>query len=89
GAGGAQMWKEEEHAVREESKYGNGKVNHARARQLLNVLPSNGQPQRVASACPFCMTMLRDGLRDQGHEDVIQEDIAELLLRSVEAIPGD
>jgi Fe-S oxidoreductase len=89
GAGGAQMWKEEEHAVREESKYGNGKVNHARARQLLNVLPSSRQPQRVASACPFCMTMLRDGLRDQGHEDVIQEDIAELLLRSVEAMPGE
>ena len=37
----------------------------------------------VASACPFCMTMLRDGLRDQGHEDVDQLDVAEVLWKSV------
>lgn len=95
GAGGAQMWKEEEHPVRQESKFGNGKVNHARTRQLLTVLPgtplaapgaaapAGAGPNRVASACPFCMTMLRDGLRDQGHEDVVTEDVAELLLAAV------
>ncbi len=107
GAGGAQMWKEEEPTRRPGSREGDGKVNHARVRQLLRVLPAQGGAgilpahggqvsvpsgssgsNRVASACPFCMTMLRDGLRDQGHEDVIQEDIAELLLRSVEATPG-
>jgi len=37
----------------------------------------------VASACPFCMTMLRDGLTDQGHEDVEPLDVAEALWRSV------
>jgi len=108
GAGGAQMWKEEEPIRREQSREGNGKVNHARARQLLRVLPTGPQapppagPQApspappvgrgsptlpskrmVASACPFCMTMLRDGLTDQGHEDVEPLDVAEALWRSV------
>ena len=77
GAGGAQMWKEEEPTSRE-------KVNHARTNQLLKVLPGDG-PRTIATACPFCMTMLTDGLRDQGHDDVRQLDIAELLLESVRA----
>ncbi len=92
GAGGAQMWKEEEHVRRTDSREGAGKVNHARVRQLLRVLPQapdGGPPRKVASACPFCMTMLGDGLRDQGHGDVEQRDVAELLLQSVgEAPPG-
>lgn len=83
GAGGAQMWKEDEPIRRPGSREGDGKVNHARTRQLLRVLPHDGQPRTVASACPFCMTMLRDGLRDQGHEDVTQQDVAEILWRSV------
>lgn len=89
GAGGAQMWKEEEAIVRPESRAGNGKVNHARTRQLLRVLPSDGQPRKVASACQFCMTMLGDGLKDQGHTDVEQADVAELLWRSVQAERSD
>ncbi|MBI5863842.1 MAG: (Fe-S)-binding protein, partial [Planctomycetes bacterium] len=109
GAGGAQMWKEEEHTARPGSREGDGKVNHARARQLLRVLPNlpgapanqpgvvsnqKGTPanqaggecrsRTVATACPFCMTMLRDGLADQGHEDVQPLDVAELLLKSVQ-----
>ncbi len=75
GAGGAQMWKEEEE--------GQARVNHTRVNQLLRVLPNNGPDRTLATACPFCMTMLRDGLLDQGHEDVQALDIAELLLRSV------
>ncbi|MCG3129223.1 MAG: putative iron-sulfur-binding oxidoreductase FadF [Phycisphaerae bacterium] len=100
GAGGAQMWKEEEHVVRREDDgrgrvEAAGKVNHARTSQLLRVLPpaasepATGSPQAtgsaraVASACPFCMTMLTDGLKDTGHDDVIQKDVAELLLEAV------
>ena len=75
GAGGAQMWKEEEP--------GNGKVNHARTRQLLKVLPDTSSACTVATACPFCMTMLSDGLADLEHDQVRQLDVAQLLLRSV------
>lgn len=91
GAGGAQMWKEDEPIRRPGSREGDGKVNHARARQLLKVLPSapatppsGGGPGRfIASACPFCKTMLSDALTDQGKTDVTQMDVAELLWRSV------
>lgn len=79
GAGGAQMWKEEEH--------GATRVNHERTRQLLRVLPGDAaagdRARTIASACPFCMTMLTDGLRDQGCDTIATRDVAELLLESV------
>jgi len=84
GAGGAQMWKEDEPIRRPNSREGDGKVNHARTRQLLRVLPTAaGMDRGVATACPFCKTMISDGLIDQGHTDVTQLDVAEYLLRSV------
>jgi len=75
GAGGAQMWKEEE--------AGHTRVNHARVRQLLTALPAAGPSSVLATACPFCKTMLTDGLADLGHETVGQLDIAEVLWQSV------
>jgi Fe-S oxidoreductase len=82
GAGGAQMWKEEEH--------GDARVNHTRVKQLLRVLPNggttpstDGTKPTIATACPFCMTMLTDGCRDQGFDDVQQLDVAEILHRAV------
>ncbi|UCG31638.1 MAG: (Fe-S)-binding protein [Phycisphaerales bacterium] len=70
GAGGAQMFKEEEE--------GDGRVNHARIDQLLRT-----QPEVVSSSCPFCQVMLTDGLTDKEREDVRQLDVAELLWQSV------
>ncbi len=75
GAGGAQMWKEEE--------AGHARVNHTRVRQLMSALPGGTKECTIASACPFCKTMLTDGLADQGIEEVRQLDIAELLWESV------
>ena len=82
GAGGAQMWKEEEH--------GDARVNHTRVKQLLRVIPGGGAgttptgtKPTIATACPFCMTMLTDGCRDQGFDDVQQLDVAEILHRAV------
>jgi len=72
GAGGAQMFKEAEP--------GEERVNNKRTLQLLDT-----GADTVASACPFCMTMLSDGIKDQEKEDeVSQLDIAQLLERSVD-----
>lgn len=74
GAGGAQMFKEEEH--------GNERISIHRTRQLLDTTPN-----ALASACPFCQRMLLDGLADCGQEQIPQYDIAELLWKAVEPTP--
>jgi Fe-S oxidoreductase len=76
GAGGAQAWKEEE--------AGHARVNHTRVRQLMSALPAGHKNCTIATACPFCKTMLSDGLADQGLQEVGQLDIAELLWQSVQ-----
>jgi Fe-S oxidoreductase len=77
GAGGAQMWMEEQNADR---------VNVKRTLQLIDAIgnPTNGASGgTIASACPYCMTMLTDGLKAQGlDEQIAQLDVAELLERS-------
>jgi len=66
GAGGAQMWMEEQNKDR---------VNVKRTLQLLDTGATT-----IASACPFCMTMLKDGVKSQSKEDEIRNlDVAELL----------
>lgn len=75
GAGGAQMFKEEEHA--REGATGE-RVNEKRTDQLLET-----KPDMVASSCPFCQRMLIDGLAGRGRESVKEMDIAELLWQSV------
>ncbi|MDE1191618.1 MAG: (Fe-S)-binding protein [Arachidicoccus sp.] len=72
GAGGGQMFKEEEK--------GTTRVNVERAE---DVLESNAKI--VASACPFCNTMLSDGIKNKGAENEIQVlDIAELVAASLQ-----
>jgi Fe-S oxidoreductase len=66
GAGGAQMWMEEQNKDR---------VNVKRTLQLIDT-----GAKTIASACPFCMTMLTDGVKSQSKEEEIKNlDIAELL----------
>ena len=73
GAGGGRMWMEETRGTR---------VNAARTLQVLETGAST-----VATACPFCMVMLRDGLTDAGRaagEDAVTAlDISELLAAAV------
>ncbi|HTB73438.1 MAG TPA: (Fe-S)-binding protein [Polyangiaceae bacterium] len=72
GAGGAQMWMEEQNADR---------VNVKRTLQLLDT-----GAKTIATACPFCMTMLTDGVKSKNLEDSIKQmDVVELLDRSCEA----
>lgn len=65
GAGGAQMWKEEEH--------GTANVNRTRFQEAK----STGA-KTLAVGCPFCMTMLNDASKADGGE-VIVKDIAEIV----------
>ncbi len=67
GAGGAQMFKEAEK--------GNKEVNIERTEEALEA-----KPNVIAAACPFCMTMMRDGVKNAEKEEEIQVlDIAELI----------
>jgi len=64
GAGGARMFMEEAIGKR---------INHERAQEVI----ATGANQ-VAAACPFCITMLTDGIRDNNGEAEVK-DIAEIL----------
>jgi heterodisulfide reductase subunit D len=66
GAGGGQMFKEEEK--------GKMRINEARVNEALEA-----NADIVASACPFCSTMLTDGVKGKNRPDVRVFDIAELL----------
>ncbi len=66
GAGGAQMFKEDEK--------GDKRINIERVEQALET-----NAQIVASACPFCSTMLTDGVKAKDKLQVKVFDIAELL----------
>jgi Fe-S oxidoreductase len=72
GAGGAQMFKEAEN--------GNKEVNLERADDMLET-----QAGLVAAACPFCMTMLRDGIKHHNKEQEVQVlDVAELVSKAMD-----
>ncbi|KPM30376.1 Iron-sulfur-binding reductase [Croceitalea dokdonensis DOKDO 023] len=67
GAGGAQMFKEPEK--------GDKDVNIERTEQALET-----QPEIIAAACPFCNTMMTDGVKNKEKEaSIAVMDIAELL----------
>ena len=67
GAGGAQMFKD--------SEPGNQEVNIKRTEQALDT-----KPEIIASGCPFCNTMLTDGIKIKKKEEEVKVlDIAELI----------
>jgi len=67
GAGGAQMFKDAEK--------GNKEIYTERTEEALNT-----NAEIIATACPFCLTMLSDGVKNLGHEnDLKVYDIVELI----------
>ena len=67
GAGGGQMWMEEH--------LGHTRVNSARTEQALDT-----GADMIAVACPFCMTMIEDGVKEKSREaDVQVADLAEII----------
>ncbi len=65
GAGGAQMWMEEQN---------NDRVNKRRTLQLLNT-----GADTVASGCPFCHTMLTDGIKAFEDEPELKDRVVQQL----------
>lgn len=67
GAGGAQMFKEPEN--------GDMDINILRTKEALET-----NPQIIATGCPYCNTMMTDGIKFHEKEDqVVVKDIAELI----------
>ncbi|MEO8150918.1 MAG: (Fe-S)-binding protein [Bacteroidia bacterium] len=72
GAGGAQMFKEPEK--------GNKDINIERTEEALT-----HQPDVIAVGCPFCMTMITDGVKNFNKEQEVKVlDIAELIAQAEE-----
>jgi Fe-S oxidoreductase len=69
GAGGGRMFLEDEEG---------GKINNERTKEALET-----GADKIASACPFCMTMLTDGVKHFEKSDQVEvKDIAELVLEN-------
>ncbi|MBI5360158.1 MAG: 4Fe-4S dicluster domain-containing protein [Planctomycetes bacterium] len=70
GAGGGRMWMEEKLGTR---------INHARTRELLDT-----KADIIATACPYCLTMFTDGVKDIDAESKVQvKDIAEIIANAL------
>jgi len=70
GAGGGRMWMEETIGKR---------INLERAEEIANQQVSN-----VAVGCPFCLTMIEDGMKElEKEEEIKTRDIAELVAESL------
>ncbi|MEZ4886187.1 MAG: (Fe-S)-binding protein [Chitinophagales bacterium] len=74
GAGGAQMFKEEEE--------GKLRVNQERTKDILE-----SKAGIVAVGCPFCMTMMTDGVKGSDTKENIEvKDIAELIAEAADLV---
>ena len=71
GAGGGRMWLEEKMGQR---------VNQNRVNEAAGTGASV-----VATGCPFCTTMIRDGINETGREEkLVARDIAEIVAEAME-----
>lgn len=71
GAGGAQMFKEDEK--------GDKRINIERAEEILTTGAST-----VAANCPFCLTMLTDGMKaKEKQDDIMVYDLSELIVKNI------
>jgi heterodisulfide reductase subunit D len=71
GAGGAQMWKEDEPGAK--------RINIERVEEALST-----NPTAIVANCPFCITMLQDGLKaKEQNEQVMVYDLSEMVLNNL------
>jgi len=71
GAGGAQMFKEPEKGTQD--------INNERSKEAIATGAST-----IATCCPFCMTMIADGIKNENKEGVVEvKDLAEVINDSI------
>ena len=74
GAGGGQYFKEAEKGDKE--------IYMERTEEALRTAP-----QIIATGCPFCMTMLTDGIKYKNKEEEVKNlDIAEMIVQAISKI---
>ena len=71
GAGGGLMWTDEKLGQR---------INHLRTEEVIQ-----SGAEVAATSCPFCLNMLRDGLKDKERPDIKVKDLAQLVAASLES----
>jgi Fe-S oxidoreductase len=72
GAGGGRMWLEETLGQR---------INQNRVDEAARALGGRGT---IATSCPFCLTMIKDGIGETGRSEAMEaKDIAELIAQSI------
>ncbi|MGD0584865.1 MAG: (Fe-S)-binding protein [Oryzomonas sp.] len=70
GAGGGRMWMEEQSGTR---------INLERVKEAMKL-----QPDTLCVSCPYCMTMMEDGLKDLGAADAVRvRDISEVIAEAI------
>lgn len=70
GAGGGRMWMEEQSGTR---------INLERVKEAMKQ-----QPDTLCVSCPYCMTMMEDGVKDLGAADRVKiKDIAEVMAEAL------
>ena len=66
------MWMEENIGTR---------INHIRTLQAIET-----KSTLVATACPYCLTMLEDGIKEKGQQETLAvSDLSELVEQSIES----
>ena len=69
GAGGGRMWMEEHSGER---------ININRVKEAMEL-----DPDTVCTACPYCLTMFEDGLKDLKSDSIKVRDVAEVMAEAV------
>ncbi len=73
GAGGGRMWLEE---------FTGERINLARCSEALEL-----EPDTICTACPYCLTMFDDSVKDLNADKVKVKDIAEVMAEAVAGLP--
>jgi Fe-S oxidoreductase len=63
------------------------RINNVRVREAVEALhAAPAAASTICVACPYCMTMFEDGLKDTGAADVRVKDVAEIVAEGLRPV---